>query len=95
MIETDYFGGVGEQCAVVYEGTATLMDPMQGNVGPINNALRLLGFRAGGGRDEFETAGLGGGGISRISSRRTTLPRGTPNFELQPTAAGAMMSRRG
>jgi hypothetical protein len=59
VLETEYFGGIGEQCAVVYEGTATLMEPREADAGPINEALRLLGLKAASGRDEFETAGLG------------------------------------
>lgn len=66
VIETDYFGGVGSQAAGVYRGHAVVMPPVStavrpwgGSVGPINESLRLLGVRARGGQDEFDTVGLG------------------------------------
>jgi len=58
IIETDYFGGHGDQAAVVYHARACLMPRTEGRRGPINRALRLLGVRASRGRDEFDTLGL-------------------------------------
>ena len=58
VIGTDYFGGAGSQSAVVYEGPNPLMEPKEAEVGPINEALRLLGVKARRGRDEFDTIGL-------------------------------------
>src|SRR5688572_1343785 len=53
IIGTDYHGGTGNQSAAVYEGTKALMEPRTSKKGPINEALRLLGVKAGGFRDEF------------------------------------------
>jgi hypothetical protein len=58
IIETDYFGGVGEQAAVAYRGEVEVMAPEQAPLGPINQALRLLGVEARPGSDEFDTVGL-------------------------------------
>jgi hypothetical protein len=60
VIETDYFGGVGDQAAAVYQGDTEVMAPAVGATGPINQALRHLGVRASAGMDEFDTVGLGG-----------------------------------
>ncbi|MEM1181530.1 MAG: hypothetical protein AAGM22_24515 [Acidobacteriota bacterium] len=59
VIETDYFGGVGEQAAVIYLGEETVFGPERGPVGAINKALRRLGVRRTLARDEFDTVGLG------------------------------------
>jgi hypothetical protein len=59
IIETDYFGGAGDQAAVVYAAESLLMSPTVAARGPINNALRLLGVSATQGRDEFDTVELG------------------------------------
>ena len=59
VIETDYFGGNGDQAAAVYRGEQEVMAPAAGAVGPINEALRHLGIRASAGMDEFDTLGLG------------------------------------
>ena len=65
-IETDYFGGTGSQAAagfvdgemVLAAHDAITSDPQRGE-GPINKALRLVGVSASGGRDAFDTLGLG------------------------------------
>jgi hypothetical protein len=57
-IETDYFGGVGEQAAAVWEGGRTILGPRKGESGPINDALRFLGVRRTLSEDEFVVAGL-------------------------------------
>jgi hypothetical protein len=59
IIETDYFGGLGDQAAAVYRGDSEVMVPMSGASGPINEALRVLGVRRAVGMDEFDTVGLG------------------------------------
>jgi hypothetical protein len=59
VIETEYFGGQGEQAAAVYRGGEVLMAPAVAETGPINVALRHLGVHAVQGKDEFDTVGLG------------------------------------
>jgi hypothetical protein len=59
IIETDYFGGNGGQCAVVYRGQEEVLACPRDRRGPINAALRLLGVIAQRGIDEFDTVGLG------------------------------------
>lgn len=59
VIETDYFGGRGDQAAAVYHGDREVMAPSVGAVGSINEALRHLGVRASPSVDEFDTVGLG------------------------------------
>jgi hypothetical protein len=59
VIETDYFGGKGDQAAAVYCGCREVMAPGSGTVGPINEALRYLGVRASADTDEFDAVGLG------------------------------------
>ena len=57
-IETDYFGGAGEQAATVWDAGRVRMPTQQARKGPINEALRLMGVRAGLRQDEFEAVGL-------------------------------------
>jgi hypothetical protein len=59
VVETDYFGGQGDQAAAVYHGGREVMAPAAAAFGPINEALRHLGVRAAAGLDEFDTVGLG------------------------------------
>ena len=57
--ETEYFGGVGAQRAVVYENGACVFGPESADFGPINEGLALLGIRTQSpAQDEFETIGL-------------------------------------
>jgi len=56
-VETEYFGGVGEQYAVVAQDGA-IVSFWEGDH-PINEALRLLSIDAEEGLDEFDTVGLG------------------------------------
>lgn len=65
-IETSYFGGRGSQAAAVLGNGGMLLRsarPVVAHVptpeGPINAALRAIGVQATGGRDEFDTVGLG------------------------------------
>jgi hypothetical protein len=58
-LETEYFGGVGAQAAAVWERGKVILGPRQGDVGPINDALRMLGIIRTQTQDEFDVAGLG------------------------------------
>ncbi len=58
-VETEYFGGNGVQSAAVWERGAIAFGPKQADVGPINEALRLLGVERTNAKDEFDTVGLG------------------------------------
>ena len=55
IIYTEYFGGVGEQFAQLYQG----VDLVDLEASTINQALKGLGIQAGSGNDEFDTVGLG------------------------------------
>ena len=58
-VETEYFGGTGEQAATVWDSGKVRMPPTKAPSGPINSALRMLGARASLMHDEFEAVGLG------------------------------------
>jgi hypothetical protein len=58
-IETDYFGGVGGQAAMVWRAGEVVMPAAKGKRGPVSAALRLLGAKAGRSNDEFDAVGLG------------------------------------
>lgn len=58
-LETDYFGGAGEQAAVVFDAGRMIGEPERGTLGPINSALARLGVARSGTDDEFDTIGLG------------------------------------
>ncbi|MET8580465.1 hypothetical protein ABZX39_06165 [Streptomyces collinus] len=66
-LEAEYFGGVGEQRAAVWDGGALVLGPLHLEEGqpfppagsPISQALRRLGVVASVGEDEFSAAGLG------------------------------------
>lgn len=65
-VEAEYFGGVGEQRAAVWDGGAIVLGPVHVEEGrpfasagsPISQALRRLGVVAGAGEDEFAAVGL-------------------------------------
>ena len=57
--ETEYFGGDGNQLAVVFENGKMIFDPAQDVVGPINEGLCLLGVEKKANSDEFDSIGLG------------------------------------
>ncbi|MFD5573082.1 hypothetical protein [Streptomyces cadmiisoli] len=65
-VEAEYFGGVGEQRAAVWEGGTIVLGPLHLEEGrpfppagsPISQALRRLGVVAGPGEDEFSAVGL-------------------------------------
>lgn len=57
--ETEYFGGMGTQGAAVFRDGELVFGPQSAELGPINNALAVLGVRTvPPAVDEFETAGL-------------------------------------
>jgi hypothetical protein len=57
--ETDYFGGVGAQGAAVFRDGSLVFGPKSAKIGPINQALSMLGIRTvAPAHDEFETVGL-------------------------------------
>jgi hypothetical protein len=66
-LETDYFGGVGSQSAVLWREGALAVGPVTVAAGgsrprslmPINAVLRAAGVIASSGYDEFDTIGLG------------------------------------
>ena len=58
-VETEYFGGTGEQAATVWDSGKVRMSPTKAPSGPINSALRIMGARASLMHDEFEVVGLG------------------------------------
>lgn len=59
IIETDYWGGSGNQAAAVYQAGETLLAPRREERGVINAALRLLGVKKSFRKDEFDSVGLG------------------------------------
>jgi hypothetical protein len=57
--ETEYFGGAGAQGAVVFEKGQAIYGPISAAIGPINEALSLLGVKTTPpALDQFETATL-------------------------------------
>ncbi len=61
-IRTDYFGGFGDQSAILYVNGKEIYngDTELGSGSPINEALKLLGVERSSDNDEFDTIGLGG-----------------------------------
>lgn len=57
-IETDYFGGGGEQSAAVWKDGKKVFRK-KGGGSAIDQALKMIGVIAQGGRGEFDTLGLG------------------------------------
>jgi len=57
--ETEYFGGQGDQLAIVFENGKITFGPSKNTIGPINEGLRLLGVKAKVNSDEFDAIGLG------------------------------------
>ena len=63
-VETEYFGGAGNQAAVVYQNGQIVTGPTTGDSGsrsewPINAAMRSLGVKRGDYVDEFAAIGFG------------------------------------
>lgn len=92
MVFADYFGGVGEQSATVWDsgrlvlGPLTVGDrePFPADGSPISRALRLLGAQADRGRDEFDTVGLA---RHRNTEDWTQPPRPIPDEHVVYAAA--------
>jgi hypothetical protein len=58
-IETEYFGGTGSQGAALFENGALTYGPKSAELGPINEALRMIGVTSDASAvDEFEAVGL-------------------------------------
>ncbi|MFI6808731.1 hypothetical protein ACIBO6_27575 [Streptomyces luteogriseus] len=65
-VEAEYFGGVGEQWAAVWDAGAVVLAPLHVDEGepfppagsPISQALRRLGVVTHAGEDEFSAVGL-------------------------------------
>jgi len=57
-IETDYFGGAGDQAAAAWSNGDLLTQPLRSEHSVINIALRAIGVQAQESRDEFEALGL-------------------------------------
>jgi hypothetical protein len=57
-VETEYFGGVGGQGALVYSSREVLMGPQWQDSGPVNQALKLVGVKRRLFGDEFSALGL-------------------------------------
>ncbi|MCX4444645.1 hypothetical protein [Streptomyces albidoflavus] len=65
-VEAEYFGGVGEQRAAVWDGGTIVLGPLHVEEGqlfqpagsPISQALRCLGVVASADEDEFSAVGL-------------------------------------
>lgn len=76
-VEAEYFGGVGTQCAQVWDAGAVLLGPLclgeaeaiPADGSPISRALRQLGVAKGDRIDEFDAVRLG-----RHRSTRDWLP---------------------
>ena len=56
LVSTEYFGGVGEQFATVYDQNKRIFDVTEDG---INQALNLIGVQKAKGLDEFDSIGLG------------------------------------
>jgi hypothetical protein len=57
-VETEYFGGLGGQCALVCRDGNDLMSLTWDSIGPINDALALIGMPRGTFRDLFAAVGF-------------------------------------
>ncbi|MFO1438590.1 MAG: hypothetical protein U1F81_09715 [Verrucomicrobiaceae bacterium] len=56
--ETEYFGGMGSQSAVAFEGGSIIPTTLQSGDGVINKALRAIGVVSNSEVDEFDYIGL-------------------------------------
>lgn len=57
-VETDYFGGTGEQAAMVWENGKVIFGPSKSRIGAIHSALLRLGVAQGADDDRFDALGL-------------------------------------
>jgi hypothetical protein len=58
-VETDYFGGSGDQAAMAWEEGEVVSEPSKRRMGAINHALLHLGVEKGAADDRFDALGLG------------------------------------
>jgi len=58
-VETDYFGGSGDQAAMAWENGEVLSEPWKTRMGAIDDALLRLGVERAGADDRFDALGLG------------------------------------
>lgn len=60
-IETEYHGGQGCQAAIVFSNGEIIFGPKQSDIGPISEALKIIGVaKVPEHQDEFQSVGLGG-----------------------------------
>ena|SRR5215467_6704245 len=57
-VETEYHGGAGAQAAIVWHEGLVVLPPRTNEIGPINDALVILGVARHGYLDEFEAISL-------------------------------------
>ena len=57
-VETDYFGGSGNQAAILWEAGEVIGPPYQARIGAINQVLARMGVDKGDATDRFEALGL-------------------------------------
>jgi hypothetical protein len=57
-IETDYFGGAGEQSAVLFDSNKKIYNN-EDDFTPINEVLKIMGIERKNGQDQFDLVGLG------------------------------------
>jgi hypothetical protein len=57
-VETDYFGGAGDQAAIAWKDGRIAFWPERASIGTVSDALRRIGVVKGDARDEFEAVGL-------------------------------------
>jgi hypothetical protein len=57
-VEAEFFGGLGGQSAVVWQGGERILGPLHA-ADAINQALRVLGVSPAGAHDEFDAVDLG------------------------------------
>lgn len=57
-VETDYFGGTGDQAAMVWQNGEVIFGPSKSRIGAIHSALLRLGVEQGADDDCFDALGL-------------------------------------
>jgi hypothetical protein len=58
-VETDYFGGTGDQAAMVWENGEVVSGPSKSRIGAIHHALLWIDVEKGDADDRFDALGLG------------------------------------
>ena len=96
-VEAEYFGGDGDQGAVAWKDGIEVLPPTKAQ-DAINQALRLLGVRPAGDKDEFDTVWLGrhrtmGGWVDEGTARQRMILEPTRRFTY-PTFDEAVESFR-